>query len=231
MDRTLVVVSAGLSQPSSTRLLADRLAAATRDELARLDIRAEPHSFELRNLAHDITNHLLTGFPSEPLGKAIDAVSAADGLIAVTPVFNASYSGLFKSFLDVLDGTSLVDKPVLIAATGGTARHSLALEHALRPVFAYLRAVVVPTSVYAASEDWAAAQRWAGSTDGDSDLATTEDVPSPDGGPVPSGDVPLHGRIHRAARELAVEMSRREPTVVADPFALTTSFEDLVAGS
>jgi FMN reductase len=69
-------------------------------------------------------------------------------------VFSASYSGLFKSFFDVLDKDALTGKPVLIAATGGTARHSLVLEHALRPLFAYLRAVVVPTGVYAASEDW-----------------------------------------------------------------------------
>jgi FMN reductase len=83
-------------------------------------------------------------------------VTSADGLIVVTPVFSASYSGLFKSFFDVLDKDALAGKPVLIAATGGTGRHSLVLEHALRPLFAYLRAVVVPTGVYAASEDWGA---------------------------------------------------------------------------
>jgi FMN reductase len=76
----------------------------------------------------------------------------------VTPIFNASYSGLFKMFFDVLDAGSLVGKPVLVAATGGTARHSLALEHALRPLFAYLRSIVVPTGVFAASEDWSSAE-------------------------------------------------------------------------
>lgn len=75
-----------------------------------------------------------TGFPSASLAQAIDAVTSADGLIAVTPVFSASYSGLFKSFFDVIDNDALTGKPVLAAATGGTARHSLALEHALRPV-------------------------------------------------------------------------------------------------
>lgn len=83
-------------------------------------------------------------------------MTGADGLVVVTPVFSASYSGLFKSFFDVLDKDVLAGTPVLIAATGGTARHSLVLEHALRPLFAYLRAVVVPTGVYAASEDWGA---------------------------------------------------------------------------
>ena len=147
----LVVVSAGLSVPSSTRLLADRLAAAT-----ALHTPADVQVVELRDLAVEIAHNLTNGFPGGKLAAALDAVTGADGLIVVTPVFSASYSGLFKSFFDVLDKDALAGKPVLVAATGGTARHSLVLEHALRPLFAYLRAVVVPTGVYAASEDWGA---------------------------------------------------------------------------
>ncbi|SMF18570.1 FMN reductase [Streptomyces sp. Amel2xC10] len=147
----LVVVSAGLSVPSSTRLLADRLAAET---TARADM--EVRVVELRDLAVEIAHHFTNGFPGRKLADALDAVAGADGLIVVTPVFSASYSGLFKSFFDVLDQDALTGTPVLIAATGGSARHSLVLEHALRPLFAYLRAVVVPTAVYAASEDWGA---------------------------------------------------------------------------
>ncbi|WP_427921846.1 FMN reductase [Streptomyces sp. cg40] len=147
----LVVVSAGLSVPSSTRLLADRLAAAV-DRRTPVDIQV----VELRDLAVEIAHNFTNGFPGRTLAAALDAVTEADGLIVVTPVFSASYSGLFKSFFDVLDKDALAGKPVLIAATGGSARHSLVLEHALRPLFAYLRAVVVPTAVYAASEDWGA---------------------------------------------------------------------------
>lgn len=147
----LVVVSAGLSVPSSTRLLADRLAAAV-DRHTPVEIQV----VELRDLAVEIAHNFTNGFPGRALAAALDAVTEADGLIVVTPVFTASYSGLFKSFFDVLDKDALAGKPVLIAATGGTARHSLVLEHALRPLFAYLRAVVVPTAVYAASEDWGA---------------------------------------------------------------------------
>jgi FMN reductase len=150
----LVVVSAGLSVPSSTRLLADRLAAATVRETS-----ADVQVVELRDLAVEIAPNLTNGFPGRALASAFDAVTAADGLIVVTPVFSASYSGLFKSFFDVLsvsEKDALAGKPVLIAATGGSARHSLVLDHALRPLFAYLRAVVVPTGVYAASEDWGA---------------------------------------------------------------------------
>ncbi|MFI1681309.1 FMN reductase [Streptomyces sp. NPDC020607] len=150
----LVVVSAGLSVPSSTRLLADRLAAAVGQHA---DVGVEV--VELRDLAVGIAQSLTTGFPGPALDAAIGAVRDADGLIAVTPVFSASYSGLFKSFFDAVSGfdkDALAGKPVLVAATGGTARHSLVLDHALRPLFAYLRAVVVPTGVYAASEDWGA---------------------------------------------------------------------------
>ena len=97
---------------------------------------------------------MLTGFAASDLQGALDAVRSADAVIAVTPTFNASYSGLFKSFFDVLEQDALTDMPVLVAATGGTERHSLVLEHALRPLFSYLGASVVPTGVYAASTDW-----------------------------------------------------------------------------
>ncbi|GIH27709.1 oxidoreductase [Acrocarpospora phusangensis] len=175
----LVVVTAGLSKPSSTRLLGDRLAEAARQDLAA-ERPAEVRVIELRDLAVDIAKNMVTGFPSPALAEALDAVAGADALIAVSPIFTASYSGLFKSFFDVLGNTALEGKPVLIAATGGTARHSLALEHALRPMFAYLRATVVPTAVYAASEDWAS-----------------------------TGDSALSARVGRAAGELAALLRHR----------------------
>jgi FMN reductase len=209
--RKLTVVSAGLSRPSSTRLLADQLAAATGRALRDLGEQSTPEVIEVRDHARDLTNHLLTGFPSADLGHALDRVVAADGLIAVTPIFSASYSGLFKSFFDVVEPDALAGKPVLLAATGGTARHSLALEHALRPLFAYLRAVTVPTAVYAAAEDWGAGSTTRG----------------------------LAERVERAAGELAglvaglgtglVNGQTRRST--ADPFADPIPFEQLVAAS
>jgi FMN reductase len=149
----LVVVSAGLSVPSSTRLLGDRLAVGVVQQAADP---VEVRVVELRELAVEIAQNFTGGFPGRSLADAIDAVTSADGLIVVTPVFSASYSGLFKSFFDVIDPDALAGIPVLIAATGGTARHSLVLDHALRPLLAHLKAVVAPTGVYAASEDWGA---------------------------------------------------------------------------
>jgi FMN reductase len=200
----LVAISAGLSQPSSTRLLADRLAGAVRTELEGGEPECEQrpvevHVIELRELAVDIANNLVTGFPSPALAVALGHVAQADGIIAVTPVFTASYSGLFKSFFDVMDEKLLVGKPVLIAATGGTARHSLVLDHALRPLFAYLRAIVLPTAVYAASEDW--------------------------GGGGDRTDY-LAARITRAVGELALLMARRPAVAPAETF---TPFEQLLA--
>jgi FMN reductase len=154
-----VVISAGLGQPSSTRLLGERLGAAADRAVSTRGAGAAVELVELREYARDLTNHLLTGFPSARLGELIDRVIAADALIAVSPIFSASYSGLFKMFFDVLQPQSLAGKPTLIAATAGTARHSLALEHAMRPLFAYLRTLVVPTAVFAATEDWASEGR------------------------------------------------------------------------
>ena len=153
--RTLAVVSAGLSNPSSTRLLADRLTTATVAALRERGTEVTVEVVELREHARDLADNLLTGFANKALQAAVDTVVGADGLIAVTPVFSASYSGLFKTFFDVLDKDALTGTPVLLGATAGTARHSLVLEHAMRPLFAYLRAVVTPTAVFAASEDWA----------------------------------------------------------------------------
>jgi FMN reductase len=151
---TIAVVTAGLTQPSSTRLLGDQLAAAVRDVLATEAVDTEIVTVDLRDHAHDLTNNLLTGFPAAALRAVIDQVTSADAVIAVTPTFSASYSGLFKMFFDVLDEGALAGKPVLMAATGGTERHSLVLEYALRPLFSYLQAIVVPTGVYAATSDF-----------------------------------------------------------------------------
>lgn len=158
MSRTIVVISAGLSQPSSTRLLADQLAAATRSAVGGRGESLDVEFIELRELAVEMAESLVSGGRATPtLGAAQQRVARADGIIAVTPIFTASYSGLFKTFVDLLDKDSLTGTPVLVAATAGTPRHSLALEHALRPLFAYLRAVVVPTAVFAATEDFGGA--------------------------------------------------------------------------
>jgi FMN reductase len=153
----LTVVSGGLREPSSTRLLADRLAASASTHLAELGLAADIRVVELRPLARSVADAMTTGFANTQLEEAFETVASADGLVAVTPAFNASFGGLFKSFFDVLPEESLTDMPVLIGATGGTERHSLVLEHALRPLFSYLRAVVSPTGVYAATDDFGVA--------------------------------------------------------------------------
>jgi len=199
--RKLAVISGGLAQPSSTRLLADRLAMASDQALADLDFETEIDMLDLRDHARDLTNMLVTGFADERLSPAIKEVVESDGLIAVTPIFNASYSGLFKIFFDVLEPGALAGKPVLIAATAGSPRHSLALEHAVRPLFSYMRALVVPTAVFAASEDW---------------------------GSGTSAEQALSERIDRAAGELARWVAEEERPSRLDPFEGVTSFEDLL---
>jgi FMN reductase len=184
--RRIVVVQAGLGQPSSSRLLAERLSSATQDALLERGEESEATFVDLREHAHDLANAMLTGFATGALRAALDAMADADAVIAVTPVFQASYSGLFKTFADVLDDGLLRGTPVLMAATAGTARHSLVLEHAMRPMFAYLKAVTVPTAVFAASEDWGAggavdrnlAERIAVAAGELADLATVRPAPT-----------------------------------------------------
>lgn len=211
--RSIALVTAGLTEPSSTRLLGDRLAEAAVASLVERGAGGAVEVIELRKLAHEITNHMLTGFPSGDLRGAVDDVTAADAVIAVSPTFNASYSGLFKSFFDVLEEGTLTDKPVLLGATGGTARHSLMLEHAMRPMFAYLRAVVVPTAVFAASEDWGTGES----------RGTSQDRPA-------GSATALGRRIDRAGRELAELVLARDPAAERDDLEDFIPFDQLLAG-
>lgn len=202
--KRIVVVSSGLSTPSSTRQLADRLTADAVGLLREHGVEVEVRTVELRDLAHDITNHLLTGFAPPKLQEVLDALASADGLIAVTPIFSTSYAGLFKSFIDVVDPQSLTDLPVLIGATGGTPRHSLAIDYAIRPLFTYLHAIPVTTGVFAATGDWG------GGGDG------VRSLPE---------------RIFRGAREFAELVERTDRSDrVNDPFALDRPMGHLLGG-
>ena len=200
--RRITVLSAGLGVPSSSRLLADQLAAAAERRLAGAGYEVTVDVVELRDLAVDIANNFVTGYAGPRLADVIADVEASDGIIAVSPVFSASYSGLFKSFIDVLDPKALDGKAVLLGATGGTDRHQLVLEYAMRPLFSYLRTRMAATGVFAGPQDW-------GNTD--------------------DGGSPLAERIDRAAGEfaglLAGEQPRRKPAAVE-----SLPFEQLLAG-
>jgi FMN reductase len=152
--RRITVLSAGLGVPSSSRLLADQLAASTERQLAAAGYAADVDVVELRDLAVDIANNFVTGYAAPKLAGVISGVEASDGIIAVSPVFSASYSGLFKSFIDVLDPKSLEGKAVLLGATAGTDRHQMVLDFAMRPLFTYLRTRTAPTAVFAGPQDW-----------------------------------------------------------------------------
>ena len=185
---SIVVISAGLGVPSSSRLLADQMSAAVERLGRAAGLEPVVTVFELRDLAVDIANNFVTGYAAPALADAVGAVEHADAIIAVTPVFSASYSGLFKSFIDVLEPRSLDGKPVLLGATGGTARHSLVIDLAMRPLFSYLRTRTVPTGVFAAPTDWGQ-----GAAEGSSLV----------GG--------LTARIERAATELVREIAAARP--------------------
>ncbi|HHU45432.1 MAG TPA: oxidoreductase [Actinomycetales bacterium] len=182
--RTIAVITAGLSTPSSTRQLADTLADATVAAITARGESAEVKVIEVRDLARDLADAFTVGgLASEALDEARRTVASADAVIAVTPVFKASYSGLFKMFIDSLDDDAMRGVPVILGATAGSARHSLVVDHALRPLFAYMGATATPTGVFAATDDFGQAAFTGG----------------------PNGDAiePLAKRAARAAGELA----------------------------
>jgi len=200
--RRITVLSAGLGVPSSSRLLADQLAGAAKQRLEAAGYEVTVDVVELRDLAVDIANNFVTGYAGPRLAEAIAGVDASDGIIAVTPVFSASFSGLFKSFIDVLDPKSLDGKAVLLGATGGTDRHQMVLEYAMRPLFSYLRTRTAATAVFAGPQDW-------GNTD--------------------DGGTPLSARIDRAAAEFGSLLEGAQPGRKTAPLE-SLPFEQLLAG-
>jgi FMN reductase len=200
--RRITVLSAGLGVPSSSRLLADQLAASAERQLAAAGYAVTVDVVELRDLAVDIANNFVTGYAAPRLAEVIAGIDAADGIIAVSPVFSASYSGLFKSFIDVLDPKSLEGKAVLLGATAGTDRHQMVLDFAMRPLFTYLRTRVAATAVFAGPQDW-------GNNDG--------------------GGSPLSARIDAAAGEFAALLQGTQPQQKPAPME-SVPFEQLLAG-
>jgi FMN reductase len=151
---TIVVVTAGNSDPSSTRMLADRTAQRVADLAGRRGNQVTAQVIDLRELATEITTAMVSQLVGPKLQKAIAALGDADGIVAATPIYKAGASGLFISFFQVLDNDLLIAKPVVLAATAGTARHALVVDEQVRSLFAYLRTTVLPTSLFAAPEDW-----------------------------------------------------------------------------
>lgn len=183
----LLVLSAGTSIPSSTRSLADGLARATRHALEAAGTTVEVHTVELRDYAHDVLDLMLTRFPSERLDQVLTHLREADGVVLATPIYSIGPSALFSAFLQATDPELWRGRPVLLGATGGTARHSLAVDYAIRPVLGYLKAQITTTSVFAATSDMGA--------DGQ-DMADEE---------------PVSARIRRAGAELAAAMRGSAP--------------------
>ncbi|MFP5417469.1 MAG: CE1759 family FMN reductase [Actinomycetes bacterium] len=200
----VLLVTAGMGSPSSSRMLGDRLASATVSALAngagRRGHTPAIRVLELRDLAVDLAQYYTSRVPSPTLQEAFAMVGKASGVIAVSPVLNAGLNGLFKLFFDLLDEGVLKGRPVLMAATGGTARHSLAIDQTMLPMFFYLKASVAPTAVFAATDDWG------------------------------SAEAGLPGRIERAAAEFAELIVTRPASDHADEFADVPDFASLLGG-
>jgi FMN reductase len=152
--RRVVVISAGTNEPSTSTMLADRITQRSLEHLREMNCTATARSRELAPLALAIAQATVSGLSPADLQSAIEQLASADAIIACTPVYKAGISGLFKSFVDLLDNDLLIAKPVLLAATAGSSRHALVIDEQMRPLFGYMRALTLPTSVFAAPEDW-----------------------------------------------------------------------------
>lgn len=139
----------GFGYPSSTLELTGLLARRLTERTG-----AAVEILELRDIAGHLAEATTLGFPDTVLQEALEKVEESDLLIATSATFRGSYAGLFKAFFDLVDPVAMKDKPVVVGATGGSVRHSLVIDHAMRPLFSYFGSLLVPTGVYATPEDW-----------------------------------------------------------------------------
>ncbi|RRU88148.1 MULTISPECIES: FMN reductase [Stenotrophomonas] len=146
----IVAVSGGLQRPSRAATLAEYLL-----DLIGEDVACEPHLIELGELAPQLAGALWRSQLPEAVERQLVAVEQADVLVVATPVYRGSYTGLFKHFFDFIHQDALVDTPILLAATGGSERHALVIDHQLRPLFSFFQARTLPLGVYATDRDFA----------------------------------------------------------------------------
>ncbi|WP_092713145.1 FMN reductase [Janthinobacterium sp. OK676] len=145
----LVAVSGGLQRPSKAAALAEHLM-----DLIAEEVLCEQRLVELGQVAPQLAGATWRSHLPETVERELAAVEQADILVVTTPVFRGSYTGLFKHFFDFIDQDALIDKPVLLAATGGSERHALMIDHQLRPLFSFFQARTLPLGVYATDKDF-----------------------------------------------------------------------------
>lgn len=145
----VVAVSGGLQRPSKSAALAEHLLDLIADEVP-----CEQRLVEIGQLAPQLASAAWRSQLPDTVERELAAVEQADVLVVATPVFRGSYTGLFKHFFDFIDQDALIDKPVLLAATGGSERHALMIDHQLRPLFSFFQARTLPLGVYATDKDF-----------------------------------------------------------------------------
>ncbi|MDO4665896.1 MAG: NAD(P)H-dependent oxidoreductase [Actinomycetaceae bacterium] len=181
----IAIVQAGLSNPSTTRLLAEEFATVLTEVFEKSGTAADLAIVDVRAVAGAVVDATLTSLRTPELEQALQTVEEADAVVAISPTFKGSYVGLFKAFFDIVDTEALRGTPMVLAGTGGSERHTLMLEHAMRPLFTFFGADPVPTAIFAATNDFGASA------------------------------VALRPRLERAGRELLARLRASVPGSVA----------------
>lgn len=145
----LVAVSGAPNAPSKTEALLTQIVARLQQH-----IRVEVDYVKLSEIGHLLNGVARRDLLAVEIQQALDKIESADALLVASPIYRASYTGLFKHLFDFIDQFALVDKPVLLAATGGSERHALVLDHQFRPLFSFFQAQTLPIGVFATDKDF-----------------------------------------------------------------------------
>jgi FMN reductase len=145
----VVGVSGSLKAPSRTIALVDAIIGSIGEHL---DV--EPLHIRINEVGPSFAGTLKRSELPDAVEAALQAIESADVLVVASPVYRASFTGLFKHLFDFVDQYALVDTPILLAATGGSERHALIIEHQFRPLFGFFQALTLPVGVYAHDSDF-----------------------------------------------------------------------------
>ncbi len=150
MSNNLIVgFSGNISRPSSTRRFVETVTQSLAEKSGL------GHAvFDVEDLGASLATARSVDNLDPAARKVITTIIEAEALVIGSPTYKGSYTGLFKHVFDLLDPSDLRGKPIVLTATGGGDRHSLVVEHQLRPLFAFFEAFVTPTAIYASGRDF-----------------------------------------------------------------------------
>lgn len=149
LQRSVVGISGNIARPSKTRAFVNHVAQDVAEAIGAGQV-----TYDVEDLGPSVLTARRTADLDDRARAIVEQLRKATVLVVGSPTYKGSYTGLFKHFFDLLDPSLLRGKPTILLTTGGGERHSLIVEHQLRPLFGFFEALTMPTAIYASDRDF-----------------------------------------------------------------------------